>query len=757
MVNGSEKSEVDFSTLVAEYQTWTQLPPIAIESIVIPSGLLQKWTKEEFVTQISQYGTQTPEEVRERELALNGVVEYADEKFKDSNKQRRDTGEDRIYHALRMAYLLVSSGVMDLTVLKACILHDVPEDTGVSLSEITARFGERVATLVDLVTKVELNGTKKKHGFPEDKDKRTLEKFFEALDISYQAMYIKLADAADNSETYDVYEPEKAIYKAGLALKYYEPLARDLGLKGIANIIGDNAFKIVNPKAYEAVMAMRDELKTEDMVSELNGTVSSWMEDLDRLHSELHFESIMIRLPGIYEAYRMSAKSGISKDDVIPRMEIMCSNWFQAMAWDAFLYDHMFLTEAETPKSSERIDRRLAADRPVTEIMRMHLLEKDMLIPVVLMTANAAIMPVDLDTNQDLSGPQKQRANDLLNRLKKNYQEASKGKGDKTTRMAEKLGKEAQVTVRVDNGKEYEFTEKEPTVLDLAYQIGANLGNNAFGAQVWRGVADDQRLQLSDVLIDRDIVHINADKKGGVRITRVRPERFDWVVTNKAAEDIKAELNRILNDQSISHELKNEIRNAARTRGVDIMRWLYKMKRNKPLDIGWMYGFKEDRYLENQYENTDALLEKLGFISISRPLNRTHYQEKYSKWKDVAVQDHFDPESHITKETQLLTFEALRFADNLIAFRKTRPSLHIHIYEDSVGYIERISNIVGVYGINMLPIHGQPDLYSRGSASIIDICLVDGDIKDKNVKNLLGELELILGKKGKAEIIKPET
>lgn len=163
--------------------------------------------------------------------------------------QKRKSGEDYIQHPLHAALHLANIGMGSKT-LSAAILHDVPEDTPVTLAEIAEKFDPEIAALVDGVTKlgkIRLRGTK------EEIFLENLRKMFLAMAADIRVVIIKLADRLHNMETLDALPPDKQQRIALETMEIFVPLANRLGIGEIKVRLEDLAFKYLDPKNYAEV------------------------------------------------------------------------------------------------------------------------------------------------------------------------------------------------------------------------------------------------------------------------------------------------------------------------------------------------------------------------------------------------------------------------------------------------------------------------------------------------------------------------
>jgi guanosine-3',5'-bis(diphosphate) 3'-pyrophosphohydrolase len=167
--------------------------------------------------------------------------------------QFRKSGEPYIVHPLGAAYIIAEMKI-DPIIVMATLLHDVPEDTAVTLDELEQNFGQEIRNLVEGITKL---GKLKYRGV--ERYIENLRKMFVAMAEDVRVMIIKFADRIHNLSTLDALPPQKRYRIALESLEIYAPIANRLGMADMKGQLEDLSFKFVYPKEYERVKKMREE------------------------------------------------------------------------------------------------------------------------------------------------------------------------------------------------------------------------------------------------------------------------------------------------------------------------------------------------------------------------------------------------------------------------------------------------------------------------------------------------------------------
>lgn len=204
----------------------------------------------------------------------NTLIERAYQMAREAHKnQRRRSGEPYIIHPLSVAIILAELE-MDKETIAAALLHDVAEDTDVTLDQIRAEFGDEIADLVDGVTKLtNIQYTADKI----ERQAENLRKMFLAMAKDIRVIIIKLADRLHNMRTLQYMPREKQIEKARETMEIYAPIAQRLGISKIKIELEDLALKYLQPDVYYSLVSAvkdRKEIRQQfidEMVKEVQG------------------------------------------------------------------------------------------------------------------------------------------------------------------------------------------------------------------------------------------------------------------------------------------------------------------------------------------------------------------------------------------------------------------------------------------------------------------------------------------------------
>ncbi|VAW01020.1 Guanosine-3',5'-bis(diphosphate) 3'-pyrophosphohydrolase / GTP pyrophosphokinase, (p)ppGpp synthetase II, partial [hydrothermal vent metagenome] len=221
--------------------------------------------------------------------------------------QTRRTGEEYVTHPLAVAEILADFG-MDGETLVAAFLHDVVEDTDVTLDEIAEKFGDVIAALIDGVTKLD----RIKFSSREEQQAATIRKMAIAMSHDIRVLIIKLADRLHNMRTLGPLPEEKKLRVARETLDVYAPLASRLGVQEVKHEMEERCFATLYPKRMAELddlvrrRAPKREQHIEDVIGELTHALDEAGIDAEITGRPKH----------LYSIYRKMISSGLEFDDI---------------------------------------------------------------------------------------------------------------------------------------------------------------------------------------------------------------------------------------------------------------------------------------------------------------------------------------------------------------------------------------------------------------------------------------------------------
>lgn len=253
------------------------------------------------------YQTLTPEDKK----LIRKAFDVAMDAHKD---QRRKSGEAYFFHPIAVAKIVASEIGLGATAIAAALLHDVVEDTLITIEDIEKMFGAKVAQLVEGLTKIskvqkEMNVSMQAENF---------RKMLFTLNDDVRVILIKIADRLHNMQTLDNMDDYKQVKIASETLYIYAPLAHRLGLYKIKNKLEDLGLKYTEPEIYNDIVSKLKETKEEQ---------DAYIKDIsDVLKKALDAEKLDYIIKGrpksIYSIYRKMKAQGVGFDEVYDKFAL---------------------------------------------------------------------------------------------------------------------------------------------------------------------------------------------------------------------------------------------------------------------------------------------------------------------------------------------------------------------------------------------------------------------------------------------------
>ncbi|HUH25682.1 MAG TPA: RelA/SpoT family protein, partial [Flavobacterium sp.] len=229
-------------------------------------------------------------------------------------EQRRKSGEAYIFHPIAVAKIVASEIGLGPTSIAAALMHDVVEDTDITVEDIERMFNPKIAKIVEGLTKISR--------MEPDPDislqAENYRKMLLTLNDDVRVILIKIADRLHNMQTMESMEPHKQAKIASETLYIYAPLAHRLGLFNIKTKLEDLGLKYTEPDVYNDILDKSKESKEEQ---------EAYIESITSvLETALEREDIDFAIKGrpksIYSIRRKMKAQGVTFDQVYDKFAI---------------------------------------------------------------------------------------------------------------------------------------------------------------------------------------------------------------------------------------------------------------------------------------------------------------------------------------------------------------------------------------------------------------------------------------------------
>ncbi|TKB97010.1 RelA/SpoT family protein [Pedobacter cryophilus] len=232
------------------------------------------------------------------------AFDMAVESHKD---MRRKSGEPYIYHPIAVAQIAAEEIGLGTTSIVCALLHDVVEDTEITLEDIEREFGKKVAKIIDGLTKIsgvfDANSSMQAENF---------RKMLLTLADDVRVILIKLADRLHNMRTMDFMPRDKQLKICSETVYLYAPLAHRLGLYTIKSELEDLSMKYMEPETYKFIATRLNEKKTER-----ESFVKEFIGPINRILKEQDLEANVVGRPkSINSIWTKMKKKGIPFEEV---------------------------------------------------------------------------------------------------------------------------------------------------------------------------------------------------------------------------------------------------------------------------------------------------------------------------------------------------------------------------------------------------------------------------------------------------------
>ena len=283
------------------------MPPVPGAELTPPHAVLPPETQAAFEALIASVAETRP---KDDVTPLRAAWEFA---ARFHAGQLRVSGEPYLNHPLAVARILADMR-MDIVSVETGLLHDVVEDTSVTIADIQKNFGDEVARCVDGVTKL----SKINFSSAEDRQAESYRKMLLAMTTDIRVIIVKLADRLHNMRTLGCLNDERRERIARETLEIYSPIAHRLGMGKVRGELEDLAFQHLDPAAWADIS---HSIETQRASNE------EYLERMRRtVESELRREGVPARVEArvkrAYSVYQKLKKQKISLDQVYDLLAI---------------------------------------------------------------------------------------------------------------------------------------------------------------------------------------------------------------------------------------------------------------------------------------------------------------------------------------------------------------------------------------------------------------------------------------------------
>jgi GTP diphosphokinase / guanosine-3',5'-bis(diphosphate) 3'-diphosphatase len=438
---------------------------------------------------------------KEEDRALiKRAYQYADDKHAGI---LRKSGEPYIHHLIEVAFILASLQGGPHTIA-AGFLHDVVEDTDVTVEDLKQVFNEDIASLVESLTNIQR--LKLSHRKPEDFAAEDHRKIFLGMARDIRVIIIKLADRLHNMRTLQSLSPTRQKVLSKESLEVFAPIAHRLGMFDIKTELEDLSIQYLEPEKFQMVVEQLDKRtrNREKSLDEVKKKIADMI-----LQYKLQF-SIESRVKGIYSIYRKVFVQEHNFDEVYDILAIRLITDTVAHCYEILGYLHAMFTPI-----SKRFKDYIAAPKPNLyqslhttiiakdgQVFEVQIRTKDM--DQLAETGVAAHWRYKEGTNYSPQKEQKEIEEKLF--WFRDLITLADKEGD-AKEVMENLQKdifEAQVYVFTPKGKLVELPNGS-TPLDFAYRVHTGVGHSAVGA-----ILNGSLVPLTTVLKTGDVIEIRT-------------------------------------------------------------------------------------------------------------------------------------------------------------------------------------------------------------------------------------------------------
>ncbi len=456
---------------------------------------------------------------RQDKKLIREAFKMAAEAHKD---MRRKSGEPYITHPINVAKIVAGEIGLGPTAIACALLHDTVEDTEITLDDIEAYFGPKVAEIIDGLTKINQVFDLKSSFQAENFRKLLL-----TLAKDVRVILIKIADRLHNMRTMDSMPRNKQLKIASETLYLYAPLAHRLGLYAVKSELEDLSLKYTEPETYKSIARKLQQTKRE-RTRYINEFVKPIAAELDR---EKVKYKILGRPKSIHSIYEKMRKKKVEFEEVYdlfairiivdaPPEEEKAECWkVYSIVTDFYQPNPGRLRDwISTPKSNGYESLHTTVMGPKGRWVEVQIRTERM--DEIAEKGFAAHWKYKEGSNESALDDWLQKIRELLKNPESN---ALDFMDDFKLNLFSK-----EIYVFTPNG-DLKILPAGATALDFAYEIHTDIGNKCIGAKV-----NHKLMPISQKLSNGDQVEIITSRK-----QKPSEDWLNFVVTSRARSRIK--------------------------------------------------------------------------------------------------------------------------------------------------------------------------------------------------------------------------
>lgn len=446
---------------------------------------------------VTHYGAELSEEDLDRELER---VELALNDARTHHEgQVRKSGEPYIFHPLRVSHLAARHW-MDFPSVIASLLHDVVEDTPVTLEDVRIKYGDEVAHLVDGLTKVTSNILSR-----DDLKKETYKKTLLVAIDDIRVLCLKFWDRIDNLLTIEALPLHKQKLIAEETRTVYVPLAQHLGMGYVATELESLSYSVLYPKRAK---------RYEEIVHNLQQQTNGYLRQVRaRIHSACEKQKLTALVKERWRPFTVAATREMQRGfPSLFTLEVQVDRMMEAYLFLGILHS-LF--------------------PPIPGKLRDHLNQTSQHGYMALKTtvqAGEQRMRVEITTRKLARFNQSGVLAPGFNFRQDNFRDLMQSLMDGESAFDTESLKLASATIQVYTPQgEVRKLPEGSSVLDFAFDIHDSVGLHAH-----RGIINGRIRQLRTRLLDGDQVMVEtADEP------EVLPKWLEWAITPRARNSIR--------------------------------------------------------------------------------------------------------------------------------------------------------------------------------------------------------------------------